>query len=131
MVLLVCLTGEPVNSCLHAQSLSHVQLFATPWTVAPQAPLSMKFSRQGVSSDFLLQGLFQTQGSDAGFLLCKKILYHSATRVLPVEGFEGLGFILLCACFPLLLYFFLFLVLVLLKQFFYPIYLECSYFKKR
>ena len=28
-------------------SLSHVQLFATPWTVAYQAPLSMGFSRQG------------------------------------------------------------------------------------
>ena len=26
--------------------LSHVQLFATPWTVAHQAPLSMEFSRQ-------------------------------------------------------------------------------------
>ena len=29
------------------ESLSHVQLFATPWTVACQAPLSMEFSRQG------------------------------------------------------------------------------------
>ena len=28
------------------QSLSHVQLFVTPWTVAHQAPLSMEFSRQ-------------------------------------------------------------------------------------
>ena len=27
-------------------SLSRVQLFATPWTVAHQAPLSMEFSRQ-------------------------------------------------------------------------------------
>ena len=27
-------------------SLSHVQLFATPWTVARQAPLFMGFSRQ-------------------------------------------------------------------------------------
>ena len=27
-------------------SLSHVQLFAIPWTVAHQAPLSMGFSRQ-------------------------------------------------------------------------------------
>ena len=27
-------------------SLSHIQLFATPWTVAHQAPLSMGFSRQ-------------------------------------------------------------------------------------
>ena len=28
------------------KSLSHVQLFATPWTVAYQAPPSMQFSRQ-------------------------------------------------------------------------------------
>ena len=28
------------------QSLSHVQLFVTPWMVARQAPLSMEFSRQ-------------------------------------------------------------------------------------
>ena len=28
-----------------AQSLSHVQLFVTSWTVARQAPLSMEFSR--------------------------------------------------------------------------------------
>ena len=26
--------------------LSHVRLYATPWTVAHQAPLSMRFSRQ-------------------------------------------------------------------------------------
>ena len=28
------------------QSLSHVQLFATPWTIACQAPLSVGFPRQ-------------------------------------------------------------------------------------
>ena len=28
------------------ESLSHVRLFGTPWTVAPQASLSMGFSRQ-------------------------------------------------------------------------------------
>ena len=34
--------------CVHIriQSHSHVWVFVTPWTVAPQAPLSMKFSRQ-------------------------------------------------------------------------------------
>ena len=32
--------------CVPAQSLSHVWLFATPWTVARQAPLSMGFPRQ-------------------------------------------------------------------------------------
>ena len=33
-------------STCHACVLSHAQLFATPWTVALQAPLSMGFSRQ-------------------------------------------------------------------------------------
>ena len=32
------------HACI--QSLSHVQLFATPWTVAHQNPMSMEFSRQ-------------------------------------------------------------------------------------
>ena len=31
--------------CVCAQSLSHVRLFETPWTVAHQAPLSIGFSR--------------------------------------------------------------------------------------
>ena len=31
---------------MKVKSLSRVQLFATPWTVAHQAPLSMGFSRQ-------------------------------------------------------------------------------------
>ena len=35
------------SPCMHAQSLSCVPLFATPWSVALQAPLSMGFPRQG------------------------------------------------------------------------------------
>ena len=31
---------------MYVKSLSRVRLFATPWTVARQAPLSMGFSRQ-------------------------------------------------------------------------------------
>ena len=31
---------------MHAHALSHVQLFATPWTEARYAPLSTGFSRQ-------------------------------------------------------------------------------------
>ena len=31
---------------VQVKSLSRVQLFATPWTIAYQAPLSMGFSRQ-------------------------------------------------------------------------------------
>ena len=42
--------GNPPHThthcCIHAQPLSHVKLFATPWTVAHQAPLSMGFPRQ-------------------------------------------------------------------------------------
>ena len=32
--------------CVDAQSLSHVQLFASPWSIACQVPLSMELSRQ-------------------------------------------------------------------------------------
>ena len=41
---------------------SHVRLFATPWTVAGQAPLSMGFSRKnsGMGCHALLQGNFPT-----------------------------------------------------------------------
>ena len=31
---------------MNVKSLSRVQLFVTPWTIADQAPLSMEFSRQ-------------------------------------------------------------------------------------
>ena len=34
------------DSKSEVKSLSHVRLFATPWSVAHQAPLSMGFSRQ-------------------------------------------------------------------------------------
>ena len=49
-----------------AQVLSRVQLFATPWTVTHQVPLSMEFFRQilvGGGCHFLLQGIFPTQRS--------------------------------------------------------------------
>ena len=34
------------RKCMKVKSLSHVWLFATPWTVAYQDPLSIEFSRQ-------------------------------------------------------------------------------------
>ena len=45
------------------EMLSRVRIFATPWTAAHQAPLSMGFSikNTGVSCHFLLQGIFPTQ----------------------------------------------------------------------
>ena len=48
---------------LRAQSLSHVQLFVTPWAAAHQAPLAMGFSGQEYYSELhaFLQGIFPTQ----------------------------------------------------------------------
>ena len=45
------------------KSLSHVQLFVTPWTIAWQAPLSMGFPGKNtrVGCHALLQGIFPTQ----------------------------------------------------------------------
>ena len=47
---------------MRVQLFSRVQLFATPWTVAHQAPLSTGFPRQEYWSGchFLLQGIFLT-----------------------------------------------------------------------
>ena len=47
--------------------LSRVHLFATPWTAACQAlfcPWDSPSKNTGVDSHFLLQGIFQTQGSN-------------------------------------------------------------------
>ena len=41
-----CSFMNVMHAYVCVQSLSHVQLFATLWTVACQAPLSMGFSRQ-------------------------------------------------------------------------------------
>ena len=69
-----CAEGELLNpreggapfreSCMHIQSLSCIRLFATPWTVAHQALLSMEvFSKNtGVGCHFLSQGIFPIQG---------------------------------------------------------------------
>ena len=51
-----------------AESLSHVQLFATPWTVAGQAlcPWGSPDTNTGVGYHGLLWGIFPTQGSSPG-----------------------------------------------------------------
>ena len=65
------------------RSVSRVRLFATPWTVARQAPLSMRLSRQeGVGCHALLQGIFPTQGADPSLPHCRWILYHLSPQTL-------------------------------------------------
>ena len=49
--------------------------FVTPWTVACQASLSMEFSREEYWSglEYLLQGIFPTQGSNPGVPHCRQM----------------------------------------------------------
>ena len=56
------------------KSLSRVRLFATPWTVAYQAPLSMEFSRQEYWSGLPFPSLGDL--SDPGLPHCRQKLYH-------------------------------------------------------
>ena len=60
------------------ESLSRVQLFATPWTAAHQAPPSMGFSRQEYWSGVPLP-------RDQTHILCiaRWILYHWTAREVP------------------------------------------------
>ena len=74
--------GSSVHGILQARTLewvavsfssagncfSRVQLFASLWTVARRAPLSMGFpgKNTGVDCHFLLQGIFPTQGLNPG-----------------------------------------------------------------
>ena len=71
--------------------LSHVQLFATPWTAAHHAPPSVHGIFQarilGVGCHFLLQGIFVTQRLNLhllGLLHCRynHWLYLRADQVL-------------------------------------------------
>ena len=79
-----------LNRVSDTLSLSHVQLFVTPWTVAHQAPLSMEFSRQEYWSglpfsppgDLPNPGIFSTQGPNPCLLhFYRWILYHCTTQV--------------------------------------------------
>ena len=61
------------------KSLSRVRLFATPWTVAYQAPPAMGFSRQEYWSGlpFLSPGDLPDPGIDPGLLNCRQTLLPS------------------------------------------------------
>ena len=74
--------GKNTGVGCHAlfKSLSHVQLFVTPWTIQ-----SMEFSRPEYwSSLSLLQGIFPTQGSSPALPHCGQILYQLSHKGIPV-----------------------------------------------
>ena len=87
-------SSPSASACLEYQfpweceSLSRVPLFATPWTVAHQAPLSWDSpgKNNGVGYYALLQGIFPTQGLNPGPLQGRQILYslsHQGSPQLP------------------------------------------------
>ena len=71
-------------SPMKVKSFSHIRLFVTPWTGAYQAPPSMGLSvrNTGVGCQFLLQGIFPTQGSNPGLPHCGQTLYCLSYRAL-------------------------------------------------
>ena len=76
--------------CVCVQSLSCVWFFATLWTVARQALLSMGFPRQEYwnGGHFLLQRIVLTQGSNMHLLHLHSrwILYCCTIRDVPIIG---------------------------------------------
>ena len=60
------------------KSISHVRLFATPWTIAYHTLRPWDFPGRSteVGCHFLLQRIFLTQGSNLGFPHCRQTLYR-------------------------------------------------------
>ena len=91
--------GEP-QSLLHfakykCQSLSHVQLFVTPWTPARfLCPCDSPGKNTGMGCHSLLQGIFLTRGTNPGLSHCRRILYSLSHQGSPY-------FRTLCLLFPL------------------------------
>ena len=79
--------GESYTYIMHLHTcmlscFSHVPLFATLWTIAHQAPLSMgmlQVRTAGVGCCALLQGIFQTQDQiGISYISCigRQVLYQ-------------------------------------------------------
>ena len=76
------------------KSLSHVGLFATPWTVAYQSPPSMGFSRQECWSGLPLPSpMRETRGQSLGWedLLEKEMATHSSSLAWKIAQTEEPG----------------------------------------
>ena len=80
---------------MKVKSLSCVQLFATPWTAAHQAPLSMEFSRQDYWSDLSVPSPKDLPGPgiEPGSPALQQILYCLSHLESP------LALLLLLCCF--------------------------------
>ena len=69
--------------------LSHVQFFATAWTIAPPVllcPWDFSGKNTGAGYHFLLQGIFPTHGSNPGLPHCKSIPYYLSHQFSSVQS---------------------------------------------
>ena len=78
---------------------SRVRLFATAWTVARRAPLSMRFSNQEHWSGLPCPpaGVFPTQGSDPcllWFMFCRQNIYRRAAIEAPISYISVVNYVL-------------------------------------
>ena len=64
--------------------LSHVRLFATPWTIALLHPWNFPGKSTGVGCHFLFLGIFLTQGLNPGLLHCRQTLYCLSHQGSPI-----------------------------------------------
>ena len=81
---------------MKVKSLSHVRLFATPWTEAYQVPLSMGFSRQEYWSGLLLLKFCKFSGFQIhpfGILSSNEISLETLTFpwVMTIQGWDRQG----------------------------------------
>ena len=100
----VQLASSPFKrKCVHACILSRVRLFATLYTVAHQAPLSMQFSRQEYWNGlpFPTPGTFLTQGSNPHVLCLLSLAGGFFITVPPWKPYYIASFHNFCTeCFP-------------------------------
>ena len=78
-------SGKPSGATKKVKSLSRVRLFATPLTVAHQAPPSVEFSRQEYWSGlpFPSPGDLPDGGLNPGLQYCGQTLYHLSHQGIP------------------------------------------------
>ena len=65
-----------ISQSISAQSLSCIWFFVTPWTARLLCPCNSPDKNTGGGCHFLLQGIFPTQGSNAGLLHCRQTRYQ-------------------------------------------------------
>ena len=90
---LICALGEIKLATLHKnwRWLSHVDLFVTPMDTARLLCPWNSLGNTGVGYSSLLQGIFLTEGSNLGLLLCRQIVYylsHQGSPRIEVTSFQ-------------------------------------------